>query len=531
MHSPLSLVLLIIAAAAVQAQAPADACPTRCVRKEVRALTSEQRSKYFNAMRAIMKSGKYDEFTDHHLTYTNSAHGNPAFFTWHRAMLREFEKSLQAVDKDVCMHYWSWDVDSQRPDASPIFTADYYQTDANGGCVNSEWLGGWRPQHPNNHCLRRAFDASGSLSAFVGPELLNSIVARSTDYDSFRVRIEGSPHANVHVNIGSDMSTMASPNDPLFYAHHTFIDKLWANWQKIRGDITLYSGRHWSGRRSVSPSDSLEPFPYTVANVFDTNALCYTYEEFQGSAQRAAAQGLPVAKIQGVQDNEPISLDKINSVFPNVVFVPFDDTNAKATAKAAGASESASPSSTTVAADDKYNLVYLRTPKPLPADWIKMNNLTEEVVRQHEQEYSTIVTQLNGVKGYVSPCALLHRPDLLANDIKAKKAEQYVCPIANKGNLEFKVQGQGAQEASNILATVKKAAPEVQGDLEQLRGQIVALVGEPVVSKSSASNFLTSLDEKEKNTPASEPAKANAHALQASVLAMAASLVAAVMSA
>ena len=55
--------------------------------------------------------------------------------------------------------------------------------------------------------------------------------------DGFRNHLEGwrgvNLHNRVHVWVGGQMGTGVSPNDPVFWLHHAFIDKLWADWQRL----------------------------------------------------------------------------------------------------------------------------------------------------------------------------------------------------------------------------------------------------------------------------------------------------------
>jgi hypothetical protein len=65
------------------------------------------------------------------------------------------------------------------------------------------------------------------------------------------------------------MGTSASPADPLFWLHHAFIDKIWADWQALH-----------PGVNPSNPSEILQPLPImtrTVAQVLDTRALGYVY--------------------------------------------------------------------------------------------------------------------------------------------------------------------------------------------------------------------------------------------------------------
>ncbi|TMD51048.1 MAG: tyrosinase family protein [Chloroflexi bacterium] len=39
-------------------------------------------------------------------------------------------------------------------------------------------------------------------------------------------------HDRVHVAVGGNMDTSASPSDPAFFLHHANIDRLWEQWQQ-----------------------------------------------------------------------------------------------------------------------------------------------------------------------------------------------------------------------------------------------------------------------------------------------------------
>ena len=71
-------------------------------------------------------------------------------------------------------------------------------------------------------------------------------------YGGFRARLEGLPHANPHSLLGGHIRIFVSPADPLFFSHHTYVDKVWAMWQdchdnedateaNLKSDDTYYS--------------------------------------------------------------------------------------------------------------------------------------------------------------------------------------------------------------------------------------------------------------------------------------------------
>jgi len=48
----------------------------------------------------------------------------------------------------------------------------------------------------------------------------------------FEAVCEGSLHNPVHRWVGGNMAEASSPNDPVFFLHHAFIDLLWERWKK-----------------------------------------------------------------------------------------------------------------------------------------------------------------------------------------------------------------------------------------------------------------------------------------------------------
>jgi hypothetical protein len=90
----------------------------------------------------------------------------------------------------------------------------------------------------------------------------------ATDFVSFTSSLEG-PDGWVHNAVGGTMGTSTSPADPLFWLHHGFIDKLWADWEATHG-----------GANPPNGSETLQPPPImtrTVNQVLSTRDLGYVY--------------------------------------------------------------------------------------------------------------------------------------------------------------------------------------------------------------------------------------------------------------
>jgi tyrosinase len=154
--------------------------------------------------------------------------------------------------------------------------------------------------------LRRRLGRSTVAPRLPREEHLTAALAEA-DYDEpewdadpatpgFRNVIEGWPdlpgwrrpnlHNRVHVWVGGDMSPATSPNDPVFFLNHCFVDRAWAAWQARPGDrgyrppdtapAELFRHRPADPLFSVFRRDAAGT-PWLVRDMFDVSAV-YTYD-------------------------------------------------------------------------------------------------------------------------------------------------------------------------------------------------------------------------------------------------------------
>ncbi|KAJ1981540.1 hypothetical protein H4R33_005231 [Dimargaris cristalligena] len=285
------------------------ACSRIAIRREIRSISQQERNRYFRAIKTLNSGPRpngYDYFTRMHLDWASRSHGDARFLPWHRVFIREFEKALQRIDPGVILPYWDWARDANDPAGSPVLSASLYGSNGGaGGCVNDGAFSGWRVFYPDARirCLTRKYDGGNRIQPWWGTGAMNNLKNTSPNYDNFRRRIEG-PHGNVHIGIGGDFSPMWSPNDPLFWLHHAFVDKLWSEWQaRSVNNLRSYGGAHSDGSQSVA-SEPLGPFGRTVGSSLSTMAddLCYRYD----SNSFAEEMGVSEAAVNGTVVDENI---------------------------------------------------------------------------------------------------------------------------------------------------------------------------------------------------------------------------------
>jgi len=199
------------------------------------------------------------------MLYRNAAHSGPAFFPWHREMILRYERDLASAmgEPDFALPYWDWAADAAlAPGASAIWQPDLMGGDGSGannevatGPFRSVANGGtWKTVELDNMgmplpagALKRTLGRGSGASPLPPPATVTTTLA-ITPYDSsnfsqmstgFRSAAEGwnpyGMHNLVHVWVGGSMLPGTSPNDPIFFLHHSNVDRLWNLWQKQNG--------------------------------------------------------------------------------------------------------------------------------------------------------------------------------------------------------------------------------------------------------------------------------------------------------
>lgn len=156
-------------------------------------------------------------------TWCSCVHGADAFLPWHRMVLFYFERVLQQAAGSTTLRLPYWDVGAQ-PSLPPIFRDRTYVNEQGQTVPNPLYVAS----------RTSAMNAgTGTISPF-GRSAANAMGA--TSYGLFRTRIENAPHGTVHCTISGGCpnglmgSIPASANDPIFWAHHTNIDRLYECW-------------------------------------------------------------------------------------------------------------------------------------------------------------------------------------------------------------------------------------------------------------------------------------------------------------
>jgi tyrosinase len=158
-------------------------------------------------------------------------HGTDFFWSWHRMYLYWFERIVRKIseDRDWAVPYWDWAPGSDFKLPTPFrdTTSELY-TSHRDPAINAG-TGALNPA---------AVSVTGSFAL--------------TNFFSANLNVQ-TPHGSVHVEVGGSGGWMTSvptaAQDPLFYVHHSNVDRLWDLWLAQgggRSDPTMDAT--WTGK-------------------------------------------------------------------------------------------------------------------------------------------------------------------------------------------------------------------------------------------------------------------------------------------
>jgi len=258
--------------------------------------------------------------------YKFCPHGDWYFLPWHRAYTLMYEQAAQTLlnNPAFAMPYWDWTLDRQLPEA---FAEPLYK-----GKTNPLYV-------PNRNQL---IGQNALTDKIVGQAQMDKIYAE-TDYELFGTSrsvdfsdpnnpvvqdnldpkwvpigggnqgpLENPPHNQVHNRIGVYMPSPGSPRDPIFFMHHSNIDRIWAYWNALgrkNSSDPLWLNMPFTDNY-IDPKG--QPYTKVVKDLQNTADYGYTYPDLPAPDGKTPdpdrAKALLVlhskgvgAKIEGVQ--------------------------------------------------------------------------------------------------------------------------------------------------------------------------------------------------------------------------------------
>ncbi|VUC32084.1 unnamed protein product [Clonostachys rosea] len=240
--------LRFILTVAVFASSVKALCGPKGQRKAWHTLSDNEKDEYIQAELCVMGLAPrvglpgcrnvFDELQSNHQLQAAYTHFVGAFLPYHRYLMHAHEQIMRTeCGYTGFQPYWDEPLDAGHFSSSIIFDpvhgfgGDGRESD---GCITdgpfANYTNALGPGYLiTDHCIDR--NISDSASEFSD----QSQVDKCYEYDTWEEAwpcIEALPHNGGHSGVGLEMANpISSPGDPIFYLHHTWLDKVWWDWQ------------------------------------------------------------------------------------------------------------------------------------------------------------------------------------------------------------------------------------------------------------------------------------------------------------
>jgi tyrosinase len=226
--------------------------------------------------------------------FNECKHGSWFFLAWHRMFVYYFERIVREAviaaggPADWALPYWNYSLGGQQATMPVPFRA------SPTAIVNPLYVGARAKGINEGHALPAAAASDTyalSRPVYTGiPEFGGGEAPPNQQFWSQTGRVEQTPHNDVHNAIGGPTGLMANPDtaaqDPIFWLHHSNIDRIWAVWN-AQGKKDPEAPK-WTEQTFKFFDVGGKPAEKTCAEVISTDDLEYTYDTLAPPAAVAA---------------------------------------------------------------------------------------------------------------------------------------------------------------------------------------------------------------------------------------------------
>jgi polyphenol oxidase len=242
-------------------------------------------------------------------------HGSWWFLPWHRCYLHIHERILGKLigDPTFRLAYWDWDTYPGHAILPPPFLAPGALVDAYRGAI------------PSN-VIPAKYTGAAAMAVVLGAQTSAGFMGSASQSGA----LENSPHGPVHIWTGNanpnqanepvgcfypntvggpsepqspnclDMGVLATAaQDPIFFAHHSNIDRLWDVWVQRPGVQGNWKNTSWLHHKFNFFDENANWVYITVADVLaaeEQNKLRYSYQPPKAKASPTPASPTPSPK-------------------------------------------------------------------------------------------------------------------------------------------------------------------------------------------------------------------------------------------
>ncbi|KAK4167230.1 hypothetical protein QBC43DRAFT_349349 [Cladorrhinum sp. PSN259] len=267
---------------------PRSTCRKPVKRRAWHTLSNAHKKAYLDAEVCVMSTNatlplpgvrtKYDELVSIHQLHALTIHSTGVFLPWHRWYLHLHELLLKNCGWTHGTPYWDEILESNLTSIadSAIFAGNSYGFGTGAPCVTGgPFVGQVSAIGPywniTDACIGRSHAFPNPLKSNLGffptiPDIPTELARCKTltNFVDFATCLYFAPHVSGHIAMGSTRGdSHVSPSDPLFWLHHSYVDKVWWEWQNVSPATRTYA---IGGNNKQDPAIGFLELPGTAAD-------------------------------------------------------------------------------------------------------------------------------------------------------------------------------------------------------------------------------------------------------------------------
>ena len=201
-------------------------------------MSLEERARFIKAFKLVSTDPRYrDDYRKLTIMYSQIPsdilnHTPQIFLPWYRGYLLELENILRQIDCRITMPYWDWSIDAAHwtrdPEIEDVWNSGPHGLGGNGVFPDMCVMDGpfkkgefFLPWYASGGYLKRDFNQSCNLP---NAEDVHTLEEKE-DFTAFEEVIR-------EVFLWKIRDCVGESEYAEFWLHHTFIDKLWAKWER-----------------------------------------------------------------------------------------------------------------------------------------------------------------------------------------------------------------------------------------------------------------------------------------------------------
>lgn len=396
-----------------------------------------------------------------HELFNSCEHGSLYFLTWHRGFLYYFERILRSSsgDPNLTLPYWDWTNDRAVP---PAFR---------------------QPNNNTNALFHVRAINNGALLPTQVVVLDKNSASQAPSFSLFSDLMEGSPHGAIHVLVGGDMGFVPrAARDPIFWMHHSNIDRLWNEWLNQTGHSNPVDNQYLN-RQFEFVDENGDIVTVTARDIINSSILGYEYDDVPNpNPQEALDHTVPI--LAGTSHGNSHHSSHTNSTIAQTETSPPNNGHDHVDAGIVVAS-SRKASSTEAASvpDERENLTFGRKSISLAFVEDKESLLSAAVERTEGKASQQVVLEIHDLNVDKPPTFTFGiYINLPPNETNEERMQQYYVTSLNFFGLSKEDQKAHGHHSSHILRINLSEAIDRLKRLEAWDGKKINVTFVPVTA-------------------------------------------------